>query len=132
MTGNETNVPPMQIGEVAERTGLSFRTLRHYDDVGLLRPTGRSGGGFRLYTTEDVEKLLVIRRMKPLGFSLEHMHDVMSLIETLREPSVEPGPSLRARHAEIVDDATERRERLLRQLSMADEFIELLRAQLPQ
>ena len=45
----------MQIGEVAERTGLSLRTLRHYDEIGLLRPAGRSDGGFRLYTADDVE-----------------------------------------------------------------------------
>lgn len=122
----------MQIGEVVESTGLSFRTLRHYDEVGLLAPTGRSDGGFRLYTTQDVEKLLVIRRMKPLGFSLERMHDVMRLIETLRESSCERSAGLRARHAEIMSEATERRETLLRQLSMADEFIDLLRAQLPQ
>ncbi len=122
----------MQIGEVAERTSLSLRTLRHYDDVGLLQPTGRSDGGYRLYTTEDVEKLLVIRRMKPLGFSLEEMHDVMRLIKTLRDASSAPNAQLHAKHTEILDDAIERREKLLRQLSMADEFIDLFRAQLPQ
>lgn len=122
----------MQIGEVAERTSLSLRTLRHYDDVGLLQPTGRSDGGFRLYTTEDVDKLLVIRRMKPLGFSLEEMHDVMRLIETLRAAAGEPDAHLHAKHAEIMDEAIQRREKLLRQLAMADEFIDLFRAQLPQ
>jgi DNA-binding transcriptional MerR regulator len=77
----------MQIGEVAQRTELSLRSLRHYDEVGLLQPSGRSEGGFRLYTAEDVDKLLVIRRMKPLGFTLEEMVEVMGHIETLRNPA---------------------------------------------
>ena len=53
----------MQIGAIAERTGLSQRTLRHYDDIGLVNPSLRSEGGFRLYTEEDLHRLLLIRRM---------------------------------------------------------------------
>lgn len=67
------NEPTLQIGTVAEQTGLSVRTLRHYEDVGLVRPSARSAGGFRLYTADDVARLLLIRRMKPLGFTLEEM-----------------------------------------------------------
>lgn len=118
----------MQIGEVAERTELSLRTLRHYDEVGLLRPSGRSEGGFRLYTDEDVEKLLVIRRMKPLGYSLEEMLEVMRLIEGLLGPGdTPPDRQQAARLAEVIDEASLRREKLARQLTMADEFLDLLR-----
>ena len=118
----------MQIGEVAERTELSLRTLRHYDEVGLLRPSGRSEGGFRLYTEEDVEKLLVIRRMKPLGYSLEEMLQVMRLIEgLLGSGDTRPHRQQAAKLAELIDEATLRREQLARQLSMADEFLDLLR-----
>src|SRR5699024_9206093 len=67
--------PTMKIGEVAERTELSIRSLRHYDELGLVSPSAHSPGGFRLYTETDVERLLLIRRMKPLGFSLERMTD---------------------------------------------------------
>jgi MerR family copper efflux transcriptional regulator len=49
----------MQIGEVAARTELSLRSLRHWEEVGLLRPSGRTEGGFRPYTEADVEKILV-------------------------------------------------------------------------
>ena len=63
----------MKIGEVAERTALSIRSLRHYDELGLVIPSAHSRGGFRLYTPGDVERLLLIRRIKPLGFSLERM-----------------------------------------------------------
>ena len=65
----------MKIGEVAERTALSIRSLRHYDELGLVSPSAHSPGGFRLYTEADVERLLLIRRMKPLGFSLDRMKD---------------------------------------------------------
>ncbi len=44
----------MHIGELADRTGLSNRTIRHYDEVGLLHPSGRTEGGFRLYTDTDL------------------------------------------------------------------------------
>ena len=63
----------MRIGEVAERTALSFRSLRHWDDVGLVQPSARTEGGFRLYTEKDVDRILIIRRMKPLG-SVSYTH----------------------------------------------------------
>jgi DNA-binding transcriptional MerR regulator len=60
----------MQIGEVARRTGLTTRTLRHYDALGLLVPSGRSGGDYRQYTLEDVRRLLAIQHLKSLGLGL--------------------------------------------------------------
>lgn len=114
----------MQIGEVAARTELSLRSLRHWEDVGLLRPSGRTEGGFRLYTEADVEKVLVIRRMKPLGFTLEQMSAAMRDIETLRDPiAVNQHAAARERLDSLLADAAGRREKLERQLAMADEFI---------
>ena len=116
----------MQIGEVAARTELSLRSLRHWEEVGLLRPSGRSEGGFRLYTEADVERILVIRRMKPLGFTLEQMSAVMRDIEALEaaaagragaRPRADP-PRRGARRGGGAAG------RLVRQLAMADEFIE--------
>ncbi|WP_233601143.1 MULTISPECIES: MerR family transcriptional regulator [Micromonospora] len=73
----------MQIGEVAERTGLSLRTIRYYEEVGLIVPSARSQGGFRLYTDGDVERLQVVKRMKPLEFSLEQMRDLLAIVDRL-------------------------------------------------
>jgi DNA-binding transcriptional MerR regulator len=73
----------LQIGEVAARTELSIKTIRHYDDVGVVTPSARSPGGFRLYTAEDVERLIAIRRMKPLGFTLDEMRDLLGALDTL-------------------------------------------------
>jgi MerR family transcriptional regulator, copper efflux regulator len=75
----------MQIGQVAARTELSIATVRHYDEVGLVTPSARSTGGFRLYTDADVERLLLIRRMKPLGFSLAEMKDLLDSLDVLAD-----------------------------------------------
>ncbi|SNR60123.1 DNA-binding transcriptional regulator, MerR family [Blastococcus mobilis] len=73
----------MQIGQVAERTGLSLRTIRFYEENGLVIPTARSEGGFRLYSENEVARLEVIKRMKPLGFSLEEMQELLTLLADL-------------------------------------------------
>ncbi|WP_371749411.1 MerR family transcriptional regulator [Streptomyces sp. NBC_01283] len=73
----------LQTGEVAARTELSPRTIRHYEDVGLVIPSARSQGGFRLYTEDDVARLVVIRRMKPLGFTLDEMRDLLGTTDHL-------------------------------------------------
>jgi MerR family transcriptional regulator, copper efflux regulator len=124
----ETDAAFMHIGEVAARTELSLRSLRHWEEVGLLVPTGRTDGGFRLYSEADVEKILVIRRMKPLGFSLDEMKAVMADIEALRDPAtaVPRRADARARLERVQAEAGERRRKLVRQLEMADEFIGLL------
>ena len=116
----------MHIGAVASRTGLSLRTLRHYDEVGLVRPSGRTDGGFRLYTEQDVERLLVVRRMKPLGFTLEEMADLLEISDRLTAGDVDS--RLRERLAVYVQTAEERRADLARKLDMADEFIAVLKA----
>ncbi len=137
MTSEPTKASPtdgpdvMQIGEVAARTELSLRSLRHWEEVGLLRPSGRTEGGFRLYTEADVEKILVIRRMKPLGFTLEQMSAAMRDIEVLRDHDVAAQHRhARARLTAILTEATGRRERLEAQLAMADEFIHELNHEL--
>lgn len=114
----------MHIGELAERTGLSIRTLRHYDQIGLLAPTGRSEGGFRLYTESDYDRLMLIRRMKPLGYSLDQMGDLLRAIDRTQGSTEEH--AARAFN-DFLADAEERREKLARQLEAADEFIRQLR-----
>ena len=167
----------MQIGELAERTEMSLRTIRHYDEVGLLTPSGRSEGGFRLYTHDDYLRLMVIRRMKPLGFSLDEMAELLRVVDALdgagagdecgaddaaaavdggagdEAAAVDDdggagdaaaavdgggagaegdgrGQATRASLAAFIDETVERRAKLERQLAMADEFLELLRARL--
>ncbi len=115
----------MHIGELAERAELSLRSIRHYDEIGLLKPSARTEGGFRLYTEDDLDRLLLIRRMKPLGYSLEQMADLLRIADAL---ATDPDDDdMRARLAALIADAEERRERARVHLERADEFIRLLK-----
>ena len=60
-----------KIGELARRTGLTVRTLHHYDEIGLLAPADRSEGGHRVYGEDDVRRLYRIVSLRSLGFPLE-------------------------------------------------------------
>jgi MerR family transcriptional regulator, thiopeptide resistance regulator len=66
-----------KVGELAERTGLSVRTLHYYDEIGLLSPSRRTAAGHRLYTAGDVVRLQQIRSLKHLGFGLEEVRDCL-------------------------------------------------------
>lgn len=118
----------MHIGAVAEHTGLSLRTLRHYDDVGLIVPSGRTAGGFRLYSERDVEKILLMRRMKPLDFSLADMKTLLELTEAARAGTI--SDEQRRELDELAAAARERRAQLEKKLAMANEFVERLTAEL--
>jgi DNA-binding transcriptional MerR regulator len=72
------------VGELAKRTGVSVRTLHHYDEIGLLSPSHRSESGYRLYAGADVVRLQQIRSLRTLGFSLEEVKDF------LKRPGVTP------------------------------------------
>ncbi len=76
----------LKIGEVADRVGLSLRTIRFYEEAGLVVPEARSAGGFRLYAETAVARLLLIKKMKPLGFSLEEMVEVLGDLDALADP----------------------------------------------
>ena len=71
-----------KVGELAARTGLTVRTLHHYDAIGLLSPSGRTesahGSGHRLYTAADVTRLHQILCLRQLGFGLEQIKEYMS------------------------------------------------------
>ena len=77
--------PLVHIGEVAERTGLSHRTIRYYEEMGLVEPAARPEGGFRLYDEAGIERLLLIMPMKPLGFSIEQIGDLLRALDTLAD-----------------------------------------------
>jgi DNA-binding transcriptional MerR regulator len=119
----------LQIGQVAERTGLSLRTIRFYEENGLVVPTARSEGGFRLYSDDDIARLEVIKRMKPLGFSLEEMQQLLTLLSDLahagddREALLD---RLRMFHEAAIARVTALRE----QLAVAEGFAETLAAHL--
>jgi DNA-binding transcriptional MerR regulator len=71
--------PTFQIGELARRTALSIDAIRFYERRKLLPPAFRSTGRFRLYTTDDIERLRFVQRMQRLGFSLEEIKQLMAI-----------------------------------------------------
>ncbi|MDQ3237127.1 MAG: MerR family transcriptional regulator, partial [Actinomycetota bacterium] len=74
-----------RIGEVADRLGVSPRTIKYYEEIGLLIPGERSPGGFRLYAEPDVERLRRILRLKDMGFSLAAIREFISVRDDARE-----------------------------------------------
>ncbi|MFI5763110.1 MerR family transcriptional regulator [Streptomyces sp. NPDC051563] len=125
----------MQIGEVAARTELSLRTIRHYEETGLVIPSARSQGGFRLYTENDVHRLMVIRRMKPLGFTLDQMRDLLRSTDRLDGHDTlgaDEREALLERVRTYEQAAAEQVEKLRVQLSRAEEFAATLRTRLHQ
>jgi DNA-binding transcriptional MerR regulator len=78
-----TNLPMSQpsgllkIGAFAKLAGTNLRTLRYYEEVGLLRPAARSGGGFRYYRETDLNRIQLIRDLQELGLTLEEIRGLL-------------------------------------------------------
>ncbi|WP_434453094.1 MerR family transcriptional regulator [Lentzea sp. E54] len=121
----------MQIGEVAERTGLSLRTIRYYEEVDLVVPSARSQGGFRLYTEPDVQRLDVIKRMKPLGFQLDEMRELLGILDALSAGDDPDRDKNLDRLSQFWTAADERCQRLRAELRIAEDFATTLRSHLP-
>lgn len=121
----------VQIGEVAASTGLSLRTIRYYEEVGLVTPSARSAGGFRLYAAADVDRLDLVKRMKPLDFSLDDMRDLLRVVDALDAgPTPEERRVLLERLQTLHGEAAERVESLRSKLAVAEQFADSLAARL--
>ncbi len=112
--------PYLQIGEVAERTGLTQRTLRFYEEKGLLRPPTRLEGGFRLYSEADIQRLEQIKRLQQLlGFSLAEIKEMVEAEEIKMQLRAEyrPDSALPEKKAQLLRaiQVTERQHDLIRQ-----------------
>jgi MerR family copper efflux transcriptional regulator len=107
-----------QIGEVAEAVGLSLRTIRYYDEAELVPPSGRSAGGFRLYTDADVDRLRLVKNLKPMDLSIDEMRDLLSVRDRLADATTP-----RRDRADLV-------ERLVLFASLAEDRCQRLREQL--
>jgi DNA-binding transcriptional MerR regulator len=119
-----------QIGEVADRVGLSLRTVRYYEEVGLVTPSDRTPGGFRLYTDDDIARLELAKHLKPLGFSLDEMRDLLDLQMRLRDPDTDIADEDRERLEEYAEDARRRCGQLRTQLRAAERLARQLEADL--
>jgi DNA-binding transcriptional MerR regulator len=89
-------------GRLAEIAGVTVRTLHHYDDIGLLRPSGRTSGGYRRYDEQDLERLRLILVYRELGFTLEEIRTILA------DP--EPEAHLRRQHGLLLGRIERMRE----------------------
>ncbi|MFH9589707.1 HEAT repeat domain-containing protein [Streptomyces luteogriseus] len=101
----------MLIGDVARRSGVSTRMLRHYDALGLVRPTGRTVGGYREYSAEDVRRIFHVESLRSLGLSLKQIG------RALEDPALTPSALV----GELIRQTEER-------LAREQELLERLRA----
>ncbi len=104
----------LRIGEAAGRVGVSCRTLRYYEELGLLSPSGRTPGGARRYTEDDIARLAHIRELQELmGFNLDEILEVVRAedrLATLRSEWLAGRPQ--QRRAEILAEALQINARL--------------------
>jgi MerR family transcriptional regulator, repressor of the yfmOP operon len=111
-----------RIGEVAARTGVTTRTLRYYEELGLIRPSGRSPGGARRYSEDDIGAVERIRELQDvMGFDLQTIGRIVRAEGRLRE--------LREEYHDRADDAR-RREILTEAIELNDELRVAVRAKL--
>ncbi len=89
----------LKVGELARRSGLTVRALHHYDRIGLLRPSTRSDGGYRLYSRDDVARLHGIQTLRSMGLSLA---EVARLLDGEGEGGVTL-PAILSRHIGVLD-----------------------------
>ena len=69
----------MNIGDVAEASGLPAKTIRYYEDIGLLPQASRRAGGHRVYGAADLRRLTFIRRCRDFGFPIEQVRELVAL-----------------------------------------------------
>ncbi len=101
----------LKVGEVARLTGLSVKTLHHYEERGLAEPVGRTETGYRLYGEEEVARLKFIKRAKLLGLTLEETKELISLAAGCNGGEIMP------RLEKVLEEKLEETERKMGELA---------------
>ena len=92
----------MNIGTVAERSGVAAKSIRYYERIGLIRPAERRANGYRSYSPRDMQTLAFIRQARRLGFSVDEVRDLLDLWRDRRRKSAAV-KKLAAQHVETLD-----------------------------
>lgn len=117
----EVDTVAYRIGEVARLAHVSVRTLHHYDELGLLEPSGRSDNGYRFYAPQDLERLQHVLFYRELGFSLDEIRALLA------DPAFDRRDAL-LRQRELL---AERRQRLEAMLELIDKTLTSLQGGIP-
>ncbi|MEA5552138.1 heavy metal-responsive transcriptional regulator [Anabaena cylindrica UHCC 0172] len=80
------NKQQLLIGQVTELSGISIRTIRYYESVGLIQPSGRTEGGFRQFSADVLTRLAFIKRAQHLGLSLEEIREILQVYDHGQPP----------------------------------------------
>jgi Cu(I)-responsive transcriptional regulator len=92
----------MNVGEAARRAGLPAKTIRYYEEIGLIRPE-RAGNGYRAYSGDDVHRLVFLKRARTLGFSIEDCRQLMALYQD-RERASADVRQIAAAHVRVIEE----------------------------
>jgi MerR family transcriptional regulator, copper efflux regulator len=91
----------LQIGSVADRSNVPIKTIRYYEEIGLLKSSGRTEGKFRLFTPEVVERIGFIKRLQKLGLSLQEIAEILQVYDCGLIPCKEIEQRLKGQILEI-------------------------------
>ena len=91
----------MNIGDAATRSGISAKMIRHYEELGLIRPAARTSAGYRVYDDKEVHTLRFIRRARDLGFSIKEIQRLLGLWQNRRRASADVRRIAKAHIAEL-------------------------------
>jgi Cu(I)-responsive transcriptional regulator len=91
----------MNIGDAAQRSGISAKMIRHYEELGLIRPAARTAAGYRVYDDREVHTLRFIRRARDLGFSIKEIQRLLGLWQNRRRASADVRRIAKAHIAEL-------------------------------
>lgn len=108
----------LKIDDVAKETGLTKRSIRYYEEIGLMTTPERSDGGIRLYTEEDVQYLKsIVLAKKVLGFSLQEIQDYLQIRDRMKQHHS---------NSQLSTDEVERRSELEKMKEMVSQQIDLV------
>lgn len=117
----------MRIGDLAARVGVNPKTIRYYEEIGLMPPSERRPSGHRVYGGEDLERMTFIRSAQRLGITLDDIREILALRERGTRPCAYVRDVLRREVADIeqrISDMTRLREQLLELERVAEKLVE--------
>lgn len=106
----------MNIGEAAVRSQLPAKTLRYYEDIGLVVPSGRQSNGYRDYSEQDVHRLGFVQRARSLGFSVEQCRELLALYKDPKRASADV-KTVAELHVGLIEDKIEELQAMKKTLS---------------
>jgi len=121
-----TDDKAVQIGEVAKKLGITTRTIRYYEEIGLMGPPERLGGGTRMYNRADILRLKFILKLKEIGITLNEMQDLAANFDTQNQDFETITPRL----VEILDDHIGKVDQKIANLSSLRQEIVAYRARI--